>query len=77
MIYDYELEKYLQEGYIRGRIVNWAAWNKGIPMTNEAKENLSKLYKGTIWVTKDDIHKQIKIEDLETYILQGFHKGMK
>ena len=77
MIYDYELDKYLQEGYKRGRIVNWEAWNKGLPMTKDAKENLSKMYKGTVWVTKENIHKQIKVEELETYISQGFHRGMK
>lgn len=41
-----ELEKYLQEGYERGRIVNWEAWNKGIPMSEETKKKLSTSLKG-------------------------------
>lgn len=32
---------------------------------------------GTCWITKDEINKKIKKEDLETYLLDGWLKGRK
>lgn len=45
--------------------------------TEETIQKLRQINLGKLWVTKDDIHKFIPSEELEDYLLQGFHKGRK
>lgn len=61
MIYEYDLQKYLQDGYTRGRVVNWEAWNKGIPMSDEQKQHLREINLGKPSNISDEKREQKRI----------------
>ena len=46
-------------------------------LSEQAKQKIREQITGRIWVTKNTTHKQIKQEELEYYIQQGFHRGRK
>lgn len=51
-------------------------WN-GKHRSDDTKNKLKQAILGRVWITKDNIHKLILPEELEDYLLQGFHKGRK
>ena len=46
-------------------------------LKESTKEKLRLANLGKIWVSNDSVSKQIKPEELEYYLQQGFHKGRK
>ena len=46
-------------------------------LKESTKEKLRLANLGKIWVSNDSVSKQIKPEELEYYLIQGFHKGRK
>ncbi|MEK6828592.1 MAG: hypothetical protein AABY15_00550 [Nanoarchaeota archaeon] len=60
-----------------GRLHNEETKKKiGIKMSEIQKGEGNSQF-GTYWITKDDINKKIKKEELETYIQEGWRKGRK
>ena len=49
--------------------------NKGVPLTKEQRDKISKYLKGTRWMTNDVVQKQIRPEEVENYLNNGFRFG--
>lgn len=49
--------------------------NKGIPRSEETKHKLSNSIKGRIWINNGQERKQIKREDLDSYVKLGYVLG--
>lgn len=48
---------------------------KGIPMSEETKEKLSKAFEGKIWINKDEKNIRVWPNELEHYLSLGWIKG--
>ena len=67
-----ELNDYLSKGWEKGRIV------EGHPATENQKLKLSERRKNTCYIYNDEVPaKEIKLEELEFYLSQGWKKGRK
>lgn len=49
--------------------------NKGVPLSDEAREKLSNYFKGTKWVNNGKIQKQVQPNELQQYLSNGFVLG--
>jgi len=70
MIQESELEKYTNQGWSRGR-----SNIQGYAQTEEYKQKLSERRKNSCYVKKDGVVKEIKLDELETYISDGWTRG--
>lgn len=76
-----EIEKFKQEGWQEyhtfncGDYVRSEPWNKGKPLSEEAKKHLSEMWKGAVWMNNGTKNKQVKKDELESYLAQGWQKG--
>ena len=61
----YELEKYILDGWTRGKL----------PHSKETIESIKNSKSGLIWITKENIQKNIEKIDLEKYISEGWKAG--
>lgn len=50
--------------------------NKGVPLTKEQRDKISKYLKGTRWMTNDVVQKQVRPEEVENYLNNGFRFGI-
>lgn len=64
-IASYDLEKYVSDGWIQGKL----------PHTKETKLSISTTKTGLIWINKDNIQKTIEKEDLEKYVTNEWKTG--
>ena len=77
-----EIEKFKQEGWTEnhtfycGDYVRGEPWNKGKSLSEEVKKHLSEMWKGAVWMNNGIRNKQIKKNEIEDYLLQGWKKGI-
>jgi hypothetical protein len=55
------------------------AWNKGIPISKEAKDKLKQSLKDRVWIYNDDLKKlkRIKNTELQNFLQNGWKQGTK
>ena len=70
MISKDDLNDFLEKGYLQGR-----SNIQGYAQTEEYKQKLSERRKNSCYVKKDGIVKEIKLDELETYISDGWTRG--
>jgi hypothetical protein len=49
--------------------------NKGVPLTKEQRDKISRYLKGTRWMTNEIVQKQVRPEEVENYLNNGFRFG--
>ena len=70
MIQESELESYTNQGWSRGR-----SNIQGYAQTEEYKQKLSERRKNSCYVKKDGIVKEIKLDELDKYLSEGWERG--
>jgi hypothetical protein len=70
MIQESELEKYTNQGWSRGR-----SNIQGYAQTEEYKQKLSERRKNSCYVKKDGVVKEIKLDELDKYLSEGWTRG--
>lgn len=71
-----ETKKKISEAH-KGKKKNYHPHNFGIPLSQEQKNNLSKSFKGRVYINKEGIVKFIKPNELEKYLNDGWNRGKK
>jgi hypothetical protein len=65
------------EGVKRGPLTNQARGGQGGRQSDEVLKKMSDNRSGTIWITDGVNQKNIKLEDLSSWELQGWKRGVK
>ena len=74
MIKPEQLDEFLSNGFVRGRILPYV--HRSSTVSDTTREKVSKNHKGRIRVTNGMDNKSIWSEQLDEYLANGYYKGM-
>ena len=77
-----QLDDYIRKGYHRGKLTQMTpVWNKGLKgysCNNSRPGELNPRYGvKRAWVYKDDENRQVKLEELDYFLSNGYKRGRK